>query len=115
MDLSTKIKEARKKAGLTQKALGAKIGTSEAVIGQYEIGYRRPKYDTLQRISEVLGLEIGYFLTDWNDPGLYDEKLRAKRKKLVMLQEKLEEIQMLLGEILDEETDPLDNIGDAKE
>lgn len=72
MSLSNRIKEARKKAGLTQKALGAKIGTSEAVIGQYEIGYRRPKYDTLQRISEVLGLEIGYFFADFNDSDVRD-------------------------------------------
>jgi len=68
MALSTRIKEARKKAGLTQKELGARAGMSESMIGQYETGYRRPKYSTLERIAEAMGLTADCFLEDRNDP-----------------------------------------------
>lgn len=50
------IKAARKKAGLTQKELGAMIGVSGAMIAQYETGVRIPKLDTVQRIAEPLGV-----------------------------------------------------------
>ena len=50
------IRAARKKAGLTQKELGAKLGVSGAMIAQYETGVRTPKVDTMQRIAEPLSV-----------------------------------------------------------
>ena len=61
------IKEARKKAGLTQKELGALVGTSEAMISQYENGHRRPKYTTLETIAKALGIEVDYLYVDAKD------------------------------------------------
>lgn len=50
------IRAARKKAGLTQKELGSKLGVSGAMIAQYETGVRTPKVDTMQKIAEPLGV-----------------------------------------------------------
>ena len=72
MKLSARIKEARKKAGLTQKELGARVGMSEAMIGQYETGYRRPKYSTLERIAEAVGVDAMWFLENREDPDVVD-------------------------------------------
>ncbi len=47
------IKEARKEKGLTQKELGEKLGVSYQMIAQYESGHRKPKIETLKRISAV--------------------------------------------------------------
>ena len=59
------IRAARKKAGLTQKELGAKLGVSGAMIAQYETGVRTPKIETLQKISNALNLDIVFdFLFD---------------------------------------------------
>ena len=50
------IRAARKKAGLTQKELGSKLGVSGAMIAQYETGVRTPKVDTIQKIAIPLGV-----------------------------------------------------------
>ncbi len=52
-----RIKAARKKAGMTQKELGEKLGLSFQSIAQWENDLRNPKYDTLQRIAAALGVE----------------------------------------------------------
>lgn len=72
MLLSKKIKEARKRAGLTQKELGVRAGMSEAMIGQYETGYRRPKYKTLERIAAAMDLSVEYFLENRDDPDVHE-------------------------------------------
>ena len=58
------IKEARKEKGLTQKELGEKLGVSYQMIAQYESGRRKPKIETLKRISAVLGVGLEDFMTD---------------------------------------------------
>ena len=49
---------ARKKAGLTQKALADKLGIPYQGISQYERGVRKPKLETLDRIAEALGVNF---------------------------------------------------------
>lgn len=44
-----KLKELRKEKGLTQKELGAAIGISEVMIGQYERGVRTPKIEMREK------------------------------------------------------------------
>lgn len=56
------IQQARKKARLTQAELGARLGVSGSMIGQYENGFRNPKPETLQRIAVALGLKSHYDL-----------------------------------------------------
>lgn len=68
MKIANLIKEARKKAGITQKELGARVGTSESMISQYENGHRRPKYSTLEKIAEALAIEVDFLWVDANDP-----------------------------------------------
>ena len=51
------IREARKKAGMTQAELAKKLGISYVGISQWENGTRNPKYDTLQRIASALEID----------------------------------------------------------
>ena len=55
MTTGQRIQAARKRAGLTQKELGKRIGVSFQGIAQWENNLRNPKYETLQRIAEALG------------------------------------------------------------
>lgn len=55
--ISTAIKQARLKMGLTLKELGAKVGLSESAIARYESGDRIPDESTLNRLLQVLELE----------------------------------------------------------
>ena len=51
------IKKARRKAGMTQADLAEKLGISYVGISQWENGTRNPKYDTIRRIANALGIE----------------------------------------------------------
>ena len=57
-----RIKKARLNAGFTQEELGKKIGFSAMGISYLENGSRKIKIEDLQKISSVLGFELGYFL-----------------------------------------------------
>ena len=65
-DVGQQIKYFRKQKGLSQKKLGDKIGMSQQQITQYENGKRIPKYETLGKLAQALGVEI-YKL--YNTPG----------------------------------------------
>ena len=58
MSTAEKIKEMRKKAGLSQKELGEKLGVSQVMISAYESGIRKPKIETLQKIAAALNVSL---------------------------------------------------------
>ena len=70
-----KIKEARTKAGLTQKALGKKLGVSDKFINEVEMGRRVAQEGFIERAAKVLN-------TDLNDISMVvtDEALMEERK-----------------------------------
>ena len=57
-----RIKAARKRAGLTQKELGAKLGVAYQTLAQWENYLRNPKIETIQRIADALGVSLQYIL-----------------------------------------------------
>ena len=58
MTTGQRIKDARKKAGMTQKELGEKLGVSFQTIAQWENDLRNPKIETKQRIANALGITL---------------------------------------------------------
>ena len=74
MDFSSRLKEARKKAGMTQDQLASKCEVATITIRQYESGKREPKYETLSKIAAALGipasslLGIGFKIRDKIQP-----------------------------------------------
>ena len=50
-----RLRAARKKAKITMKTLGEKVGVSESAISQYEAGKREADFETVLKIAEVLG------------------------------------------------------------
>lgn len=58
MNISQNIRVYRKKAGLSQKELGEKLGVSQQHIAQYENGKRTPKLETIIKIASALDCEI---------------------------------------------------------
>lgn len=60
-----RLKEARKKNGLSQKELGIRAGidafTASPRINQYETGKHSPNYVTLVQLSQVLNVPVPYF------------------------------------------------------
>ena len=58
MDAGDAIKRARLRAGLTQHALAARAGTSQATISAYESGRKRPSLETLDRVLAATGARL---------------------------------------------------------
>ncbi len=50
--------EARIAAGLTQKELAQRMGTTQSAIARLEAGERTPTLDTLQRLAKALGISF---------------------------------------------------------
>lgn len=69
MTIGKSIQSARKDKGLSQKELGALLGVSGSMIGQYENDLRNPKFETLERIAEALDHDVWDFIGGGN---LYD-------------------------------------------
>ena len=53
-----KMREYRKRSGLTMKQLGELVGASEASISQYETGRVEPDIELLTRIADTLGVSV---------------------------------------------------------
>lgn len=56
------IREMRIQKGLTQAQLGEKCGMADSAIRRYESNRGNPKYETLKRIADALGVNVLYFL-----------------------------------------------------
>ncbi|AYO05890.1 helix-turn-helix domain-containing protein [Vibrio parahaemolyticus] len=87
-----RLKEARKKAKLSQKALGVRIGMDESSasprMNQYEKGKHTPDVQTLKLIADELGVPLNYFFCEDEvsaELSLYIEKL-SKENKMKLLQ-----------------------------
>jgi transcriptional regulator with XRE-family HTH domain len=52
------IRDARLAKGLTQDELAKRIGTKQATVATWEIGYSFPRPSMLPRLSEVLEIPI---------------------------------------------------------
>ena len=61
MKISEKIKLRRAELNMSREALARKSGVSLSAIQKYESGDRKPKLETLQRISDALDVPITYF------------------------------------------------------
>ena len=51
------IKAARKKKKMTQAELAEKLNISYVGVSQWENGIRNPKYDTIRKIADALGVD----------------------------------------------------------
>ena len=64
MNVSEKLRELRKKSGMTQEQVAQKIGVTRQTISSYESGRTEPGLDILKELSRVYGVEISELLID---------------------------------------------------
>jgi transcriptional regulator with XRE-family HTH domain len=60
--MELKLRQIRKKCGLTMKELGERVGVAESTISQYETGKRQPDYETLLKIADYFGVSVDEIL-----------------------------------------------------
>ena len=78
MLLRNLVREARKRAGLTQLALSKRAHVPQSTIAQIESGARIPSTDMVERLVRVAGLEIrvGLEEPDRETGSLFERTLR---------------------------------------
>ncbi|EHY9861129.1 helix-turn-helix transcriptional regulator [Vibrio parahaemolyticus] len=63
-----RLKQARVRAGITQKKLGVMIGMDESSasgrMNHYEKGRHTPDISTLKKVADVLGVPLNYFFCE---------------------------------------------------
>lgn len=69
-----RIRELRKKCGITMKELGEKIGVAESTVSQYETGKRQPDYETLLKLGEYFGVTVDFLLGAEKAPTVEGER-----------------------------------------
>lgn len=69
MTTGKRIQAARKRANLSQRELGEKLGVSASMIGQYENDLRKPKFETLRKIADALEIPAWELLGGKSDTG----------------------------------------------
>lgn len=66
-----RLKEARQRAGLSQRLLGIAAGMDESVasprVNQYERGTHEPSYRTVLQLAKPLKLPAAYFFCEDDD------------------------------------------------
>lgn len=62
MTLGEKLKEARKKAGISQEQLSEKLGVSRSAVAKWETDNGIPDIDNLKTVSRLLNVSIDYLL-----------------------------------------------------
>ena len=60
--LSDNIKAARKNKGLTQEELANKLNVVRQTVSKWEKGFSVPDADTLQRLADILEVDIKHLL-----------------------------------------------------
>lgn len=75
MTTGDRIKAARKRAGLTQKELGERVGRSFQAIAQWENNLRNPKYETLELLATALGTTPAYLQGTPDDTAILISKI----------------------------------------
>lgn len=63
-EFGNRLYDLRKKAGLSQSALGKKVGVSNKAVSKWENGLAKPGLEVLQKLADVLSVSIDTLLSD---------------------------------------------------
>ncbi len=78
MPISSVVREARRRAGLTQAQLAERAGVPKSTVGRIESAARVPSTEMLERLVRAAGLEVLVSLSE-PDPGtdsMFERTLR---------------------------------------
>ena len=61
------LREARRRAGLTQAQVGSLVGRPQSAIARWESGRVEPSLETLREVIRACGLELSFSLYNYDD------------------------------------------------
>ena len=62
MEFKDRLKELRKRRGLSQVALADRLGLSKSTIGAYETGDIKPSIEALNAIADFFNVDLNYLM-----------------------------------------------------
>src|SRR2546421_11073777 len=85
------VQEGRRRAGLSQRELAARAGTSQSAIARIERGRQLPSLETLQRLLRACDLELRFELVqhDTHDDDLMDATLAMSPERRIQAVEEM--------------------------
>ena len=103
MEFSERLKNLRKKVGLTQVDVAGKLGISQQAYASWERGVKKPTQDNLVKIAQILNVSVDYLvgtsqetsdeldnielLFRMNSKGLTEEEKEIFKKELIEFME----------------------------
>ena len=106
MEFSERLKNRRKKVGLTQVDVAGKLGISQQAYASWERGVKKPTQENLVKIAQILNVSIDYLVGNsdehlkedeldnvellfrMNSNGLTEEEKAIFKKELIEFMEK---------------------------
>lgn len=83
------IVEARRRAGLTQRELAERAGTTQSSVARWESGRSEPSFANVVRLLRLCGFVLDVHLESYDD-GLRDDWSQAQRLLQLTPEERLE-------------------------
>ena len=83
MTMGRRIAEQRKRIGLSQEALGEKMGVSRQAISKWEADGAVPEIDKLIALSKLYGVSVGWLLGVETQPEKQTDALSDSQLKMV--------------------------------
>src|SRR5579863_10186575 len=82
-----RLKQARRRAGLSQGQLGQRLGVLTQQVGKWETKVSVPTSDTLARLAQIVGCTSDWLLELVDEPTgrLYDTDLSEDERQLILL------------------------------
>lgn len=91
------IREARKRAGLSQRELAERAGTTQSAIARVETGRSTPTFDTVLRMVRLCGLDLDLMVVERDD----SDWVHASRLLDLTPEERLERMEEVVEQLLE--------------
>jgi transcriptional regulator with XRE-family HTH domain len=73
------VREARRRAGLTQRELAERAGTTQSAIARLESGRTSPSFEQVERLLKLCGFSMIVSLATYDDSHLVQAKAKLRR------------------------------------
>jgi transcriptional regulator with XRE-family HTH domain len=73
------VREARKRAGLTQAELAGRAGTTQSAIARLESGRTSPALEQVERLLKLCGFQLVVQLAPYDDSDLVQAEARQRQ------------------------------------
>lgn len=102
MEIGSRIRELRRKAGYTQAMLAEKIGVTTSAVGFWEVNRRQPDIVAITKIAEIFNVSTDYLINNQNRNVVSILCRDGSQIKLFLNDEQIEAIKEFAEKITDE-------------